>query len=549
MTRRKSLMDIIKTDILVIGGGIAGCFAAIHASEMGKGVVLLDKATIRRGGSVGPGMDHVFIGIHPETITLEEAKEEAIRRVKELLDPNVVLTLYKEAHKRVLDLEKFGVKVREDDGSYFIWKIPERKFYLVSYRGVDTKVKLAEAVGKTKTNVVERTMAVDLLTHKGTAVGVVALNVRDGKITTILSKATILCTGEAGRQYLEPDGLFLTYHPTTNTGDSEAMAYRAGAKLANMEYIYMDYTSLRAGGGIAGIKPFDKMGILVNRKGEQVLKREDSTRRGFVMAKEIAEGRGPLYWDFRHLPEDVLKWYDREMDHEYPITKEWFKQRGLDLKKDLIPVQLVPTAIIGGLVVNEKFETSMRGLYAAGSATAYVMGLTEAAVCGHIAAESASNYASETGEIICQEQEVKGIESQIMALMKKSKGILPADLELAVRSIPTDYVGYFKSGGLMEKGLETLLELRKACLPSLKARNPHELMRCLEVRNIFDMIEMHIRASLMRKETRLRRVGLHPHYRVDYPETDPNWEKLIVITREGGEMKLSTQVIPKLKEE
>jgi len=75
------------------------------------------------------------------------------------------------------------------------------------------------------------------------------------------------------------------------------------------------------------------------------------------------------------------------------------------------------------------------------------------------------------------------------------------------------------------------------------------LMRCLEVRNIFDMIEMHIRASLMRKETRLRRVGLHPHYRVDYPETDSNWEKLIVITREGSEMRLSTQELPKLKEE
>ena len=233
-------MDFVKTDVLVIGGGIAGCFAAIRASEMGSDVVLLEKATVRRGGSVGPGMDHVFIGVHPETITLQEAKEHARACRKELMDPNVILAMYKEAYDRTVDLERFGVPVKEDDGSYFIWKIPERKFYLVSYRGVDTKVKLGEAVRKTGTKVVERTMAVELLSHDGSVVGALGLNTRTGELTVFLAKATILCTGEAGRQYLEPDGLFVTYFPNTNTGDSEAMSYRAGAELANMEYIYMD---------------------------------------------------------------------------------------------------------------------------------------------------------------------------------------------------------------------------------------------------------------------------------------------------------------------
>ncbi len=542
-------MEIIKTDVLIIGGGIAGCFAAIRASEMGKSVVLLDKSTIRRGGSVGPGMDHVGMGIAPEGLTLEEAKEKALASRKELMDPNVILAVEKEVHPRVLDLEKFGVPVREDDGTYFVWRIPERHHVAISYRGVDTKVKLAEAVRRTKTNVVERTMAVDLLTHGDSVVGAVAFNVRDGKITTFLSKTTILCTGEAGRQYLEPDGLFLTYHPTTNTGDSEAMAYRAGAKLANMEYIYMDYTLLRAGGGIAGIKPYDKMGILVNRNGERVLKEGDSTRRGFLMVKEIAEGRGPLYWDFRNLPDDVLKMYEREMSHEYPIAKEWFKQRGLDIRKDLIPLQLVPAAIIGGILVDETLKTSIRGLYAAGSSTAYLMSLIYAAASGHIAAGSAAGYVSESKEPVHEEKKAEEIEKQIMAPLKRRAGTNPIDLERAVRSITTDYVGYFKSEGLMQQGLKTLLELRKAYLSSLAAKNPHELMRCLEVRNIFDMAEMHIRASLMRKETRHRRVGLFPHYRVDYPETDPAWEKLIVVRREDGEMRLSTQEIPELKEE
>ncbi len=313
-------MEVIKTDVLVIGGGIAGCFAAIRASEVGRSVVLLDKATIRRGGAVGPGMDHVDIGIAPEGKTLEEAKEHAIGSAKQLIDPNVLLAVEKGAYQRVLDLERFGVPMREDDGSFFVLRIPERHVNFISYRGVDTKVKLAGAVRKTSTRVVERTMGVDLLTHNGSVVGAVVLNVREGKVTAFLSKATILCTGDSGRQYIEPDGLFATWNPTTNTGDSEAMAYRAGAKLANIEYIWMDYAMVRAGGGIPGIKPYDMIGTLVNRHGEKILKEGDSLRRGFLMVKEIAEGRGPLYWDFRNLPDEVLKHYEREMSHEYPIT-------------------------------------------------------------------------------------------------------------------------------------------------------------------------------------------------------------------------------------
>ncbi|MBA7709542.1 hypothetical protein ES703_118462 [subsurface metagenome] len=129
------------------------------------------------------------------------------------------------------------------------------------------------------------------------------------------------------------------------------MAYRAGAKLANMEYIYMDYTMVRAGGGIAGIKPYGKMGILVNRNGEKVLKEGDSLRRGFLMVKEIAEGRGPLYWDFRNLPDEVLKQAERKMSNEFSIVKEWFKLMGLDIRKDLIPLQLVPPRLFNGATV------------------------------------------------------------------------------------------------------------------------------------------------------------------------------------------------------
>jgi succinate dehydrogenase/fumarate reductase flavoprotein subunit len=236
------------------------------------------------------------------------------------------------------------------------------------------------------------------------------------------------------------------------------------------------------------------------------------------------------------------------MDHEYPITKEWFKQTGLDMRKDLIPIQLVPAAITGGLLIDETFKTSLKGLYAAGSSCVYLLGLSQASVSGHIAGESAAGYASQIEVPKVHNGQIESIGKMVQGYLKRGRGVDPTALEEAVRGISTDYVGYFKMGGMMERGLEKLQELRVKSLPLLAAKNPHELMRCLEVRNIFDMVEMHIRASLMRTETRLRKNGLWPHYRVDYQELDPNWEKLIVIRQRDGEMNLGTEEIPDLKE-
>ncbi|WP_338126611.1 FAD-binding protein [Cloacibacillus porcorum] len=243
-------MKIVHTEILVIGGGIAGCFASIRASKMGKSVPLLEKATLRRGGSVGPGKDHVSIGVHPESISYDEAREYAAAAKKDLVDPNVTLAVDVHAYERVKDLEEFGVHLREDDGSYFIWRIPERHFCCISYRGVDTKVKLGKAVEKTTTKIFERTMGIELIKDGGRVIGAVGLNTRSGELTAFIAKATILCTGETTRQYIAPDGPFNTYFSPTNTGDAETMAYRAGAKMVNMEFLYWDYVTVRAGGCI-----------------------------------------------------------------------------------------------------------------------------------------------------------------------------------------------------------------------------------------------------------------------------------------------------------
>lgn len=543
-------MQVVKTDILVIGGGIAGCFAAIRAAKMGKSVAILDKATLRRGGSVGPGMDHVSIGVHPDSISYEEARKYASTSKKELVDPNVTLAVDVHAYERVQDMEEFGIPVREDDGSYFIWRIPERHYCCVSYRGVDTKVKLGQAVEKTNAQVFERTMGVELLKKDGRVVGAIGMNTRTGELTAFLAKATILSTGETTRQYIAPDGPYNTYFSPTNTGDAEAMAYRAGAKMVNMEFLYWDYVLVRAGGGIVGVKPFDKMAKLVNRNGDVILNTpEESVMRCFLMQKELIEGRGPLYWDLRDLPEDVIKMHEREMSNEYPITKQWFKQRKLDLRKDLIPMKLDPCCIMGGPLVDETLQTSVPGLYAAGATTAFARAIVGASVTGDIAGEQASIFAETAGEPEVTTEYLKELENTILAPLGREEGIDPKELELAARGLITEYVGYFKDEKMMEYALEKLLDLKNNFTDKMTASNPHELMRCCEVKSIIDYAEMHIRASLYRKETRFRHLANYVHYRADYPDTDPKWEKWVVVEKGGNnEMELSTSEIPELKE-
>lgn len=543
-------MQVVKTDVLVIGGGIAGCFAAIKADKMGKSVAILDKATLRRGGSVGPGMDHVSIGVHPESISYEEARTYAASSKKDLVDPNVTLAVDVHAYDRVKDMEEFGIPVREDDGSYYIWRIPERHYCCVSYRGVDTKVKLGQAVEKTKAKIFERTMGVELLKKDGRVVGAIGMNTRTGELMAFLAKATILSTGETTRQYIAPDGPYNTYFSPTNSGDSEAMAYRAGAKMVNMEFLYWDYVLVRAGGGIVGVKPFDKMAKLVNRFGDVILKTpEESVMRCFLMQKELIEGRGPLYWDLRDLPEEVIQMHEREMSNEYPITKQWFKQRNLDLRKDLIPMKLDPCCIMGGPLVDETLKTSVPGLYAAGATTAFARAIVGASVTGDIAGEEASKYADAVEEPEVSEEYLRQLEESLLAPLSREDGINPKELELAARELLTEYVGYFKDEHMMTYALEKLTELKSRFMNRLTAANPHELMRCCEVRSIIDYEEMHIRASLYRKETRFRHLANYVHYRADYPDTDPKWEKWVVVEKgKDSEMTLSTCEIPELKE-
>ncbi len=556
-------MKAARSDVLIVGGGIAGCFAALSASKTVRTVTLLEKSTVRRGGAVGPGMDQIMLGIGgpiPGAPSLEDAFERIrsdevtgnVASFSSLVDPNIELYNARDSYDRLLDWESFEPKIREDDGGYRVTFIPERFFFTLNVRGVNLKVKFGEGIrGIPNVTVVERTMGVDLITEGGRVVGAYGLNTRTGEITAFLAKATVLTSGIAARQFIEtPESLFMTWHCPNNIGDGQAMAYRAGAELINAEFGFLDYASCREGGGVFGLHPFDKMPILKNRLGERIIKtREDNDKRVFLMAKEVAEGRGPLYFDCSEMPEDEFKVLERNLDHEYPITRKWFKQRGLNIRRDPVPIQLVPAGLYVSVLSDENGATSLPGLFAGGDTMAGEGSLAGATLTGYRAGLSAAAYSHKASEPELDSEKASDIEGLVKAPLGKDGGGDPIDLEEAVRGLKTDYVGYYKSEGMMLKGLDLLLNLKRIYLPELGATDAHGLVRCMEVRNLFDVSEMHIRASLARKETRFARMGMMHHIRLDYPERDPTWRKWIVVKKRGEEMTLSTREVPRIKEE
>ena len=245
MALNKIVDKVVETDVLVIGGGIAGCPAAAKAAEHGLKVTLVEKSKTDRSGCAGQGIDH-YGGALPRDMTPEELRELASEPGRmafgggRFMNPNIAYKLAKNSYWALQELEKLGVSMKWDDGE---WRTcvfgMNRPCIRVHWQNV--KPEMAAAVRKRGVNVLERTMIVDLLTNKSAVTGATAVNTRTGEFLVIKAKATITATGLFARCY-DPETPLpwkykFRYHwcPATVSGDGWAIAYRAGAELANME--------------------------------------------------------------------------------------------------------------------------------------------------------------------------------------------------------------------------------------------------------------------------------------------------------------------------
>ena len=576
----------ISADVLVLGGGLAGCFAAITAARKGLKVVLVDKAAVMTSGAAGSGIDHWMGAVtNPASrVTIEELTQAQLKSGAGWVCGINNYIGHRENWDALLELEKMGMKIRDSDDEFkgAAFRDEETKLLFaydydnrncIRIWGTGMKPALYEECKRLGVQMYERVMATSLLTEGGKqgarVVGATGVNTRTGEFYIFKGKATVLCMSRHQRLWVFSTE-FIGFpgcdaFPAVNAGDGHAIAWRAGGEFSLME------KSMPSGGGFA----YPNMGVgnagntwyactMVDANGKEVpwvdkdgkiLKtvedRYRTAQRQPRPAFELGEFTPPFYADLPSMPEHERRvifglMVGQEGKTDIPIYYT-LTQAGFDPDQDMLqayegswmgvgpPQWRRGGQFSGGLIPNWDLMTSLEGLYAAGDQSLTMQGAAGACATGRYAGRKAVEYALKTGEPVIDRSQVEAEKTRVYVPIWRKDGIDWKELEAGIARVMQDYCGPVKNEQLLNLGLKWLNEIREGEAAELCARNPHELMRSLEVLTILTVGEMVIHASLARKASN----PLLSFKRSDCPEEDPpEWRKWITTRLVDGKVKI-----------
>jgi len=554
-----------QADVLVIGGGMAGLFAAVKAHDAGAKVMIVSKGRVGSSGQT-PFAKGIF-AFDPDTskINLDDFVDTVSRSA--LGTNNPVYTRQMAAHSlaRVNELKEWG---------FFNSPLYNKSFSTpINERNIPVK---------------ERIVITHLIKEKGQIAGAVGFSLDEEKILFFKAKSVILCTGAGG---FKPNGF-----PICDlTHDGSVMAYNIGAKVTGKEWndghsgqaknaaACFDgwHNMFERKPGITGVEVHHDLGVDENYKAYMIgnpIKMGPSKMAG---GKEAQGGpyvpdefkrNGPSQGDKRNGPPQGDKRNGPPQDDKRNGPPQDDKRNGPPQdgkrgggpggpkKQGGGPPGMAGTQVGGssagmsihkseGLVpINEKCESNIPGLYAAGDALgSYMAGaiytqigssLAGSAVQGAIAGTAASEYCQGVEMPAISTVKMDEVKQEILTPLKRKTGYGPAWVTQTLQGIMIpNFIIYIKKENLLKAALAYIEELRDHHMPMLRAGDLHELRLVFETRNMIISAEMKLKASLMRKESRCS------HYRLDYPEMDTkNWNAWINIYKgSDGAMKFEKQ--------
>ncbi|MCL4461158.1 MAG: adenylyl-sulfate reductase subunit alpha [Nitrospirae bacterium] len=535
---------IVETDIAVIGGGAAGCYAAMTARRQAPelDVLIIEKAHVDRSGCLAGGMNAINAYINPgETVDsfVEYVRFDAMGILRE----DLVRTQAALLNEVVRDLEQLGLPVVKDASGQYA----PRGRWNIKIHGESLKPLLATAVRNLGARILNRVVVTNLLVQDGRVSGCVGFGLRDGNFYVIRASKTIVATGGASGLYRpnnEGEARHKMWYSPFNTGAGYAIGIRAGAEMTSFEHRFI---ALRTKETIAptGTLALGFGAPQVNALGEEFMKKRWSHVGGegaptpirlYAPLKEMAEGRGPCYMDTRHLSPDRVKALKEAYLDMYPNTVQYWAANDIDPSRDPIEICGTEPYLVGGHCqagywIDADRKTTLENLFAAGDVAGgapykFVSGCFAE---GRIASESAVREIREEGRRRpdVSPEEIDRERKRTFSPLESGGKLSPGAVEERLQKIMDEYAGGIRTQYAMnETSLQVArkkLEEMTRDLPGLAAGDMHELMNLHEVLDRIDVARVLVAHLIARKETRWP--GFQT--RLDYPETREEWNLFV----------------------
>ena len=528
-----SLENVVETDVLVIGGGTAGSFAAIKAREQGLDVTLVDKSYMGKSGSTaGAGIGFMVYKADAGS-DLDLTMKRTAERSEYLNHREWTEIRLKESWAVYESLVSWGVEFPVENERYgALIKGPGGIFTArIKRRGVAPPLRQqALMVGVT---VMDKVMITDLLKYDGKVVGAVGFPVMSTELDFYIfkAKATVIT---AGRCMLRTP-----MNDTNNaTGDGQAIAYSAGAEFEGdtgrgVLVGLSGYPSWRGGRSSLTLSA-----LFVDSEGNSIALPGEAD---FDLELAFHDGRGPIYFDLDAAsPEDI----DRVWRHQQNSDRLESERMGFDPRKRG-KYQAIGglTSFMGGAIwpVDTKCTSTLPGLYTAGDSIALAgAGLSGSGVTGTRAGLAAAEYALKAEKPVIDAEELTRARKVTFTPIERKGGFSQRWVtQLLQNTMMPYFILYIRHGERLQAALTMVEFLRDHLVPKLTAKDPHELRLAHETKNMVLSAEMMLRSSLFRTESR----GLH--YREDYPRRDdPTWLAWTKVKDEQGRMKVSREPVP-----
>lgn len=559
----------LETDVLVIGAGGAGMYAAIEAARRGARVLLADRSLIGRGGATVMAQMTVAAAVGPPgTDDWRFHLQDTLAAGRGLCDPRLSALLCEDGVDCILEMDRWKVGWARDGEHLRAVQAPGHDRPRCVY--VDF-LNTGPAVSRTLRTQVQRVgdpiqrigeiLITDLVMQEGAVTGVTAVHVASGQALTIGARATIIATGGLTRLYRRNSA------STNMSGDGYALALRAGASLIDMEFVQF-FPIGHLAPRLVGMDPimwdpfrYKLGGRLLNGAMEEFVDRWGGADGGrytatrdlatYAITQEVRAGRGSpsggAWLSFSHLSEQTLR-------SAFGPVIDRLAENGIDLTRQAIEVAPIAHYHMGGIRVDTAMQTGVPGLFAAGEAVGGANGanrlsgnaITEALAFGRVAGREA---AAQVKRNDLPQFSQKAARDSLSLIASGTRAQLnTAALVAELQALMATEAGPFRTAESLARAQSGISQLRRTLgdTPPGTPGVAHDLVRL----DWFDLRQMLLVAESVVTAASERRESRGAHQREDAPDTDPAWTLNQTITLDSGErLRLVREPVPSFDQE